>query len=64
MALSFGLGNRDLAGEITREWYERYRREREETLARERMADAESERESSGSEADDEDPSDMPAAGA
>src|SRR5258708_683334 len=41
MALSFGLGNRDLAGEITREWYERYRREREETLARERAADAE-----------------------
>src|ERR1043165_3947021 len=41
MALAFGLGNRDLAGEITREWYERYRREREETLARERQADAE-----------------------
>src|SRR3954469_16679337 len=33
MALAFGLGNRDLAGEITREWYERYRRGREETLA-------------------------------
>ena len=29
LALSFGLGNRDLAGEITREWYERYRAERE-----------------------------------
>jgi small-conductance mechanosensitive channel len=28
-ALAFGLGNRDLAGEITREWYERYRAERE-----------------------------------
>jgi Conserved TM helix len=41
LALSFGLGNRDLAGEITREWYDRYRREREETLARERAADAE-----------------------
>lgn len=27
LALSFGLGNRDLAGEITREWYERYRAE-------------------------------------
>ena len=25
LALSFGLGNRDLAGEITREWYEQYR---------------------------------------
>ena len=28
LALSFGLGNRDLAAEITREWYERYRAER------------------------------------
>ena len=28
-ALSFGLGNRDLAGEITREWYQRYRAERD-----------------------------------
>ncbi|MDF1501674.1 mechanosensitive ion channel [Roseisolibacter sp. H3M3-2] len=28
VALSFGLGNRDLAGEITREWYERYRAEK------------------------------------
>ena len=26
-ALSFGLGNRDLAGEITRAWYERYKEE-------------------------------------
>jgi hypothetical protein len=41
MALAFGLGNRDLAGEVTREWYDRYRREREERLARERReADA------------------------
>jgi hypothetical protein len=28
-ALAFGLGNRDLAGEVTREWYERMRAERE-----------------------------------
>lgn len=28
VALSFGLGNRELAGEITREWYERYRAEK------------------------------------
>lgn len=27
LALSFGLGNRDLAGEVTREWYRRYRAE-------------------------------------
>ena len=39
MALAFGLGNRDLAGEVTREWYERYRAERDaierETMERE-----------------------------
>ena len=29
LALSFGLGNRELAGEITRAWYERYRAEKE-----------------------------------
>jgi hypothetical protein len=29
LALAFGLGNRDLAGQITREWYQRYRAERE-----------------------------------
>jgi len=36
MALAFGLGNRDLAGQITREWYERYRLERDQAEARER----------------------------
>jgi hypothetical protein len=41
LALAFGLGNRDLAGEVTRDWYERYKRERAETMARERAADAE-----------------------
>ncbi len=45
LALSFGLGNRELAGEITREWYERYRREREEAAAREREAEAQAEAE-------------------
>src|SRR5690242_10571142 len=29
IALSFGLGNKELAGEVTREWYNRYRAERE-----------------------------------
>jgi hypothetical protein len=29
LALAFGLGNRELAGEVTRGWYERYRAERE-----------------------------------
>ncbi len=28
-ALAFGLGNRELAGEVTRIWYERYKAERE-----------------------------------
>ncbi len=49
LSLSFGLGNRELAGEITRDWYERYRRERSEALARERheeeQADAEADEE-------------------
>jgi hypothetical protein len=40
MALAFGLGNRELAGEVTREWYQRWRREREELLERERAAEA------------------------
>jgi hypothetical protein len=49
MALAFGLGNRELAGEVTREWYEAYRAERDEALRREReieaMEEAEMERE-------------------
>ena len=39
MALSFGLGNRELAGEVTREWYMQYRAERDEALRRERELD-------------------------
>ena len=35
LALAFGLGNRDLAGEITRSWYERYQREKEALEAQE-----------------------------
>ena len=42
LALSFGLGNRELAGDITREWYERYRRERD-TIERESAARDDSE---------------------
>lgn len=37
LALSFGLGNRELAGQVTREWYERLRAERDH-LARESAA--------------------------
>lgn len=40
IALAFGLGNRDLAGEITREWYARYKKERDDALAREEEADS------------------------
>src|SRR5438874_10595292 len=40
MALAFGLGNRDLAGEVTREWYEQYRQERDDALRREREIEA------------------------
>ena len=29
LALSFGLGNRELAGEVTRHWYDRYKEERD-----------------------------------
>jgi hypothetical protein len=39
MALAFGLGNRELAGEVTREWYQRWRNERDELLERERVAE-------------------------
>lgn len=38
MALAFGLGNTGLAGQVTREWYERQKAERE-AIAREREAE-------------------------
>lgn len=41
LALSFGLGNRDLAGEITRRWYEEWRAERD--ALRKAAGDAEQE---------------------
>jgi hypothetical protein len=44
LALSFGLGNRELAGQVTREWYQRYRAERE-AIERE-LAEREQEEES------------------
>ena len=51
LALSFGLGNRELAGEITRDWYERYKRERAEAMAREAREEAEAEAEAIEEEA-------------
>jgi hypothetical protein len=41
IALAFGLGSRELAGEITREWYEGYKKERDDAVAREAEGDAE-----------------------
>jgi hypothetical protein len=38
LSLSFGLGNRDLAGEVTRAWYQRWRAEKE-AIAREQESD-------------------------
>jgi hypothetical protein len=43
LALAFGLGNRELAGEVTREWYERYREERDDAIAREEESELEDE---------------------
>jgi hypothetical protein len=40
LALAFGLGSRELAGEIMREWYSRYKAEGAEALAREAAARA------------------------
>ena len=53
LALAFGLGSRELAGEIMREWYGRYRQERDEALAREvaqEEDDEEEEEEQAGEE--------------
>jgi hypothetical protein len=51
LALSFGLGNRELAAEITRDWYESYKRERAEAMAREAQEEAEAEAEAIEEEA-------------
>ena len=50
LALAFGLGNRDLAAEVTREWYEHYRRERDAAIRREAEAELESEIEETAAE--------------
>jgi hypothetical protein len=49
LALSFGLGNRELAGEVTRAWYERYKAERDAIAAAERESELADEREAEGS---------------
>jgi hypothetical protein len=48
LALSFGLGNRELAGQITREWYQRYKAEREAIEREAALEEAEEEAEARG----------------
>jgi hypothetical protein len=48
LALSFGLGNRELAGEVTREWYLRYRAERDAIEREVAEQEAEEERRAAG----------------
>jgi hypothetical protein len=48
IALSFGLGNRELAGEVTREWYNRYRAERDAIDKDHAQLDLEDEAEAAG----------------
>jgi hypothetical protein len=48
LALSFGLGSRELAGEITREWYARYRAERDAIEREVAEQEAEDERRAAG----------------
>jgi hypothetical protein len=48
IALAFGLGNRDLAGEITREWYSRYKAERDAIDRDHAQLELEDEAEASG----------------
>ncbi|MCA0375181.1 MAG: hypothetical protein LCH84_05905 [Gemmatimonadetes bacterium] len=65
LALSFGLGNRDLAAEITREWYERYRAERRAIDAEAAAEEAEElAEERSEEERQDEESAPVPAPGA
>jgi hypothetical protein len=48
LSLSFGLGNKDLAGEITREWYEQYKADRRESAAAKAAMDDDEAARSSG----------------
>ena len=48
LALSFGLGNRELAAEITREWWNRYRAERDAIERDQAQLDLEDEAEANG----------------
>ena len=54
LALSFGLGNRDLAGQVTREWYQEYRAERLAIEAEAAAEEAEERAEEATERAEDE----------
>ncbi len=64
LSLSFGLGNRELAGEVTREWYQRYQAERRaidaEAAADEAADEAEELAEDASEDASEEDSAEMP----
>lgn len=60
LALSFGLGTRELAGEVTREWYENYRAERDAAIARELEAEREEDLEYDVFDDEDEEDGDEP----
>ena len=48
LALAFGLGNRELAAEVTRTWYNRYKAEREAIERDNAQLDLEDEAEAAG----------------
>jgi hypothetical protein len=50
LALAFGLGNRDLAGQVTREWYSRYRAEKDAIEAEHEQLELQDEAEASAYE--------------
>ncbi len=54
LALSFGLGNRELAAEVTREWYQRYRAERRAIDAEAAFEEAEELAEEASEDANDD----------
>ena len=57
LALAFGLGNRELAGEVTREWYARYRAERDAVEREVQRAEAAEEAAAAGEDAERRRPS-------
>ncbi len=59
LSLSFGLGNRELAGEVTREWYQRYQAERRAIDAEAAADEAADEAEALAEDTSDDDTAEM-----